>query len=432
MKKTRGSPRAATPKIISSNNMKGFHVTKTALRGINSHKSRSALTTLGIIIGITSIILIMSVGAGAEDLILGQIQGLGSRTIAVIPGREPSGPSDSAQIFSDSLKERDLESLLRKENAPNIANIIPVVFGGETASYGNETYRPTIFGATERAQNVFDLEVSEGSFFTDEDVRARADVAVIGHKVKEELFGASDALGEKIRIKGRNLRVIGILPLKGQVSFFNFDEIIFTPYTTAQQYLFGIKHFHRFIVEADSDMTIDETVSDIKAVLRANHNIEDPEKDDFFVQTQVDLAESLGTVTQVLTLLLTSIAAISLVVGGIGIMNIMLVSVTERTREIGLRKAVGATNGDIMRQFLTEAVMLTGVGGLIGITLGAGFSLLTSVILSTYVGLDWVFTFPISAAATGLGVAAAVGLVFGLYPARQASKKSPIEALRYE
>lgn len=409
-----------------------IHTLKTALTGVRTHKSRSALTILGIVIGITAIILIMAVGQGAQDLILGQIQGLGSKTIAVIPGREPSGPSNFAQIFSDSLKERDLDLLMRKENAPTIAEVMPVVFGGETASYGNETYRITLFGASQLMSKIFDLYPAEGRFFDAEEIRGRADVVVIGSKVKEELFGESDVLGERVRVRGRNLRVIGILPKKGQVSFFNFDEMALMPYTTAQQYIFGIKYFHRFIVEASADDAILQTVKDITATLRESHNITDATKDDFFVETSADLAARLATITNVLTLLLVSVAAVSLLVGGIGIMNIMLVSVTERTREIGLRKAVGATNKDIMNQFLFEAVMLTGAGGIIGIAVGALLSFATALILSRFVGLSWGFSFPVSAAFIGLGVSAGVGLLFGLYPAKQAAQKSPIDALRYE
>jgi putative ABC transport system permease protein len=408
------------------------HTLKTAFTGVRTHKSRSALTILGIVIGITSIILIMAVGRGAQNLILGQIQGLGSKTIAVIPGREPSGPSDFAQVFSDSLKDRDLDLLLRKENAPTIAEVMPVVFGGETASYGNETYRITVFGASELISKIFDLYPAQGRFFDKEDIRGRADVVVIGSKVKDELFGQSDALGERIRVKGRNLRVIGILPKKGQVSFFNFDEMALLPYTTAQQYIFGIKYFHRFIVEAETEDAIAETVRDVTATLRESHGIADPAKDDFFVQTSADIAERLATVTNVLTLLLVSVAAISLLVGGIGIMNIMLVSVTERTREIGLRKAVGATDTDIMRQFLFEAILLTGAGGIVGIVFGAFLSFVTALVFSRVIALPWEFSFPVSAALIGLAVSACVGLLFGLYPARQASRKNPIDALRYE
>lgn len=405
---------------------------KTAANGLRTNKSRSALTILGIVIGITSIILVMSVGQGAKNLILSQIQGLGSKTIAILPGRPPKGPSDVAQLFSDSLKERDLELIKRKENVPTLDKIMPVVFGSESASYGSETYHLTIFGATELMNSILNATPQTGRFFTEDDVRSKSDVIVIGSTVKEKLFGTSDALGERVKIKGKNFRVIGIFPKKGQVSFFNFDEMAVMPYTTAQDFILGIKYFNRLIAIAVSDETVDRTVSDLSITLRNSHNITDPAKDDFSIQTSEDIANTLGTITSVLTILLTSIAAISLLVGGIGIMNIMLVSVTERTREIGLRKAVGATGSDIMKQFLIESVILTGIGGIIGIILGATFSFLISIVISNYLEVNWLFTFPYSAAALGLGVAAGVGLVFGIYPARQASLKSPIEALRYE
>lgn len=405
---------------------------KTAISGLYTNKSRSVLTILGIVIGITAIILITSIGQGAQNLILNQIQGMGSKTIIVIPGREPKGPSDVAQSLSDSLKEKDLVELKKKSNVPNLEQVMPILFGGETASYESETYRLTIFGASEFLQDVLDVSVSEGSFFTEDDIKSRSDVVVIGSKVKDQLFGQSDAIGQKIKIKGRNLRVIGVLDPKGQVTFFNFDETAIVPYTTAQQYIFGIKYFHRIFVEADSEDNINKTVEDMKVTLRNSHGITDPDKDDFFIQTQVDLVSRLSIITDILTLFLISVAAISLLVGGIGIMNIMLVSVTERTREIGLRKSLGATDKNILIQFLLEAVTLTTTGGIVGIGLGALLSFATSLILSRFIGLNWSFTFSPIAALIGFIVAASVGLIFGLYPARKASRKSPIEALRYE
>ena len=405
---------------------------KIAIDGLKAHKMRSILTILGIVIGITAIILIMSLGAGAQNLILSQIQGLGSKTIAIAPGREPKGPTDVAQILSDSLKEKDLLELSKKTNVPALKNIMPIVFGGETAAFENETYRMTIFGASELIADIFDLLPEKGFFFSEEDIKNNSSVAVIGAKIKEELFGSPEAIGEKIKIKNRNFTVIGILPSKGQVSFFNFDEIAIVPYTTAQKYIFGIKYFHRFMIEAETESDIEQTVSDIKTTLRNSHNITDPEKDDFFVETQADLVSRISTITDILTLFLVAVAAISLIVGGIGIMNIMLVSVTERTNEIGLRKALGATKRNILSQFIFEAIILTVSGGIIGILLGVLFSLIASFILSRFVGLDWQFSFPIAGTIIGFSVSALVGLIFGFYPARKASIKNPIEALGYE
>jgi putative ABC transport system permease protein len=405
---------------------------KTAVMGLRTHKSRSLLTILGIVIGITAIILVMSLGEGARGLILGQIQSIGSKIIAVVPGRRPSGPTDIIATFTDSLKARDLDALSNRANAPHLVNVMPVVFGSQTASYGSETYRPTILGVTDYFAKIYDVYPDEGRVFSDDEVRGYADVVVIGSEVKEELFGNEPALGEKIKIKGKNFRIIGIIGKTGQLSFLNFDQAAFIPYTTAQQYVFGIKYFNRLVVEADSEEYVEQTVADVTRTLRNVHGITDPEKDDFFVETQAEALETVGTVLSVLTLFLASVAAISLVVGGIGIMNIMLVSVTERTREIGLRKALGATNRDILMQFLTEAVMLTLTGGVIGISLGAGLSALLALLLSQFYELAWGFALPLSAILLGIGVSSAIGLIFGIYPAREAARMNPIDALRYE
>jgi putative ABC transport system permease protein len=412
--------------------MKLKYSIKTAINGLRTHKSRSALTILGIVIGITSIILIMSLGQGAKGLILGEIQGLGAKNVIILPGKEPGGPSDLASLFADSLKERELNALKNKNNVPNAVRVMPIIFGSENGVYGNEIYKLSLFGAGEVMEALFDLKPERGIFLSDEDVRSKASVVVLGSKVKDELFGASEAVGQKVRIKNNTFRVIGVLPAKGQSSFINFDESAIIPYTTMQQYVVGTKYFNRVVVEADSENNIDAVAQDIKKTLRDLHNITDPEKDDFFVSTPAEVAEKLGTVLGTLTIFLAAVAAISLVVGGIGIMNIMLVSVTERTKEIGLRKAIGATNKNILTQFLLEAVILTGLGGVIGIILGSLFSFIASILIVKFAGLDWSFTFPYNAAILGLVVSSLVGLVFGLYPARQAAKKSPMEALRYE
>jgi putative ABC transport system permease protein len=407
---------------------------KIAFSGLRANKVRSGLTILGIIIGITAIMLVMSLGKGAQDLILSQIQTIGSKTIAIVPGRQPKGiVSSLATMYSDSLKQKDLIELQKKTNVPHLAKLMPVIFGGVAAVYQNESYKATIFGVSDLFAKIYDLKLTQGSLFGDEEIKSRANVVLIGSKVKEELFGSFESvIGQKIKIKSRGFKVIGVLAQKGQSSFFNFDEVVVVPYTTAQEYIFGIKYFHRLVVEADAEENVAKTVADIKATLRNSHNITDPEKDDFFIETQADMIKIVSTVTDILTLFLTAMAAISLLVGGVGIMNIMLVSVRERTREIGLRKALGATEGDILSQFLFEAIILTVVGGLIGILLGTSFSFLISTILSKVLGINWLFSFPYFGAFLGILVATLIGLIFGLYPARDASRKSPIEALRYE
>lgn len=405
---------------------------KIAIRGLKTNRSRSALTILGIVIGITAIMMVMSLGEGAQNLILGQIQSIGSKTIAVVPGRQPKGIMDSLSVFTDSLKERDLTALEKKENVPHLSEIMPIVFGPGTAVFENESYAATIFGVTSLFAKIYDMYPDQGRLFTDEEIKSYSDVIVIGFKVKDELFGSSDALGEKIKIKGRNFKIVGLLGQKGQFSFMNFDSAVIVPYTTAQRYIFGIKYFNRLVIEADKEENVARTVEDIKITLRNSHNITNPDKDDFFIETQESAMKTVSTIMNILTLFLAAVAAISLIVGGVGIMNIMLVSVTERTREIGLRKALGATEKNILSQFLLESMVLTALGGIIGIILGTSLSFLTSLVLSKFWNLDWVFVFPLQAAILGIGVSAFVGLIFGLYPARQASRKSPIEALRYE
>lgn len=408
------------------------HSLITAYNGLKAHKSRSALTILGIVIGITAIILMMSIGEGAQNLILNQIRGLGSRTISIEPGREPSGPSDFADFLTDSLKEKDIEALKNPANVPNLSAVAPVVFQPAIVSRGTDTVRTNVLGTSESIAKIFEIFPDEGNFFTDEDVKQKSSVAVIGSETKKSLFGSSQALGENIKIKDKTFRVIGVIAPKGQLGFLNVDKLVAIPYSTAQKYILGINYFNEIAAQADDEKNLAKTVEDIKLTLRESHDITDPSKDDFHIITPESAAQRAGVVTGILTTLLVSIAAISLVVGGIGIMNIMLVSVTERTREIGLRKALGASGKDILTQFLLEAVMLTALGGIFGILLGALLSFGASLALAKFVSPDWTFSFPVSAAIIGLVVSSAIGLAFGLYPARKASRKSPIEALRYE
>jgi len=414
--------------------MKIRHNLQTALAGLATHKSRSLLTILGIVIGVTSIILIMAIGEGAQKLIVAEIGGFGAETIIVRPGKEPTGPSDFAEsLFSDSLKERELNALLLKGNVPDLIAASPEILIPGSVAYEGETFKPVILGfSAEFLIQTLNLTVSEGITFDETDIRSKARIAMIGSRVKEELFGADSAIGKTIQIKGEKFRIVGVFDKRGQVVFFDLDELVLVPYTTAQTYLTGAKHYAQIIVSVESADQVNRAVEDIKKTLRELHRIENPADDDFFVQTQQGVVEQVQNILSILTLFLTAVVAIALVVGGIGVMNIMLVSVTERTKEIGLRKAIGATKRDILIQFLLEAIMLTGAGGIISIILSAGLSLLIAIIISRFAGFDWNFAFPIPAAILGLAVSTAVGLVFGIYPARKAAEKNPIDALRYE
>ncbi|KKT35205.1 MAG: hypothetical protein UW24_C0012G0010 [Parcubacteria group bacterium GW2011_GWA2_44_12] len=377
---------------------------KIAATGLRANKFRSILTILGIVIGITAIMLVMAVGSGANKLILSQVQGIGSNMLVVVPGQEAKGPSQFSMFFIDSLKEPEVKALRSKANVPTAIDVTPWQIVPGSISYKGETFQPTTFGTTEQFAEVMSLNPIDGRFFTEDEVQNRANVAVIGTNVKEELFGSATALEEKVKIKGTLFRVVGILPQKGNMLFFNVDDLVAIPYTSAETYLTGKSYFNEIIVRAENESLVDRTVYDISLTLREIHGITNTDKDDFHIHTQKDLVDRIGLITGIMTALLSSIAAISLIVGGIGIMNIMLVSVTERTREIGLRKAVGATDGNIMGQFLLEAMLLTGIGGILGVLGGALLSFATSLVLSKMLNISWEFTFPLNAALLGIGV----------------------------
>jgi len=407
------------------------HRVKTAYKGLTTNRSRSLLTILGIVIGITAIIIVMSIGQGAKNLVLGEIEGLGATTISIDPGKRPQGPSGFAEVYTDSLKQKDVDALKDSANVQGLRDISPNIIYPSPITYEGEVTRATIYGSSETMADMLAISPSEGEMFYEEDVRQHARVIVLGYKIKEDLFGLSDAVGESVRIKDQSFRVIGVFP-KSTSALLSVDNAAIVPYTTAQQYLTGTDYFNGIMLRADNEQVVNRVVYDVEATLRESHDIDDPKDDDFYVSTPEDAAAIINTITGVLTALLGSVAGISLVVGGIGIMNIMLVSVSERTREIGLRKALGATDSDILTQFLFESVMLTGFGGVIGIALGAALSYAGAFILSATVASGWEFAFPLSAAAIGIAVSAAIGLIFGIYPAQSAAKKSPMEALRHE
>jgi len=407
---------------------------KESFRSLKTNLGRSLLTILGVVIGIVAVVLVIAMGQGAKLLILNEVESFGSNMVIVRPGRQPEGPADLANtLFGESITDREVKALQRPENVPDIVSVEPAVIVSGSISYQDNVYRPVIFGWTSTGlTDFFNIYPEEGAYFTDEDTRQRAKVVVLGHQVKQELFGDGSAVGKLVKIRGHNIRVTGILPKSGQVSSFNVDEIVILPYTTAQKDLMGINHYHEVIIRTKTDADPELVASDIRSTLRDLHNITDSTKDDFFVVTQEDMIDSISTISTILTVFLVAIASISLMVGGVGIMNIMLVSVTERTHEIGLRKAVGATNKNIMRQFLLESIILTLSGGAIGTTLAIALSFIITIILRNQYNLNWPLRLPLGAILLGVGMATAVGLIFGLYPAHQAAKKDPIEALRYE
>ncbi len=407
------------------------HTTITAFRSLVSHKTRAALTILGIVIGVASIIVVMALGSGAQELIVNQISGLGAETLVIRPGK--SATDFTSVLLSQTLTQKDLDALEKKSNVPHLVSASPFVFIAEPIMHEGDTYQSTIIGGSaEFISNTFDAPLEDGYVFTQSDIDTRNRVAVIGAGIRDDVFGTGRVLGENIRIKNQKFRVVGVFEEQGQVGPFDFDKMVIVPHTAAQTYITGNDFFQEVFLKIDSAENVEKSVYDVTQTMREQHDIGPTEEDDFHIQTQKNLIDQIGTVISILTSFLTAVVAISLVVGGIGIMNIMLVSVTERTKEIGLRKALGATKGDILRQFLFEAMMLTGIGGIIGILLGAFIAFIGAIALSQTVADSWTFTFPISAAVIGVIVSTGVGLIFGIYPASQAAKKSPIEALRYE
>ncbi len=401
---------------------------REALESVSANKLRAALTILGIVIGVAAVIAMLAVGAGAQDTILGSISGIGTNLLFVFQGNLQQDVRNEQPITM-----ADVSAMKDEFQAPHIQEVAPIVRGVVNVSFSGESTSPEIFGVTPEFELVRNYSLIEGSFITDDNVNGLASVALLGPEVADKLFGRRELItGETIRIEGQPFRVIGILVPKGGGSFGSQDNVILVPITTARVRLLDRERDYVDVayVQAINAESVPIVSEEIGQILRTRHRTKLGE-DDFTVYTQEDILSVAGTITNVLTVFLGGIAAISLLVGGIGIMNIMLVSVTERTKEIGLRKAVGATKRDILIQFLTESSLLSLIGGIIGIIFGWLISFAVGRIAAAS-GTPFTPNVSLNAVLLATIFSTAVGLFFGIYPANRAANLQPVEALRYE
>ncbi|MFA5184737.1 MAG: ABC transporter permease [Patescibacteria group bacterium] len=415
---------------------------KLVVKNLRARKGRSFLTILGIVIGVAGVIIIIALGAGAQSLILGQVTKLGSNLLSIQPGKsnEKGPPAQIFGIVITTLTDEDAAAL-RGGQVPHATAVNANVRGTATATWNNKTVDTNFTATDSYYPKVVSITMTAGQFFDAREDEGGANVAVLGATVAESLFGGTgiDPIGQIIKVKnasnteagGIPLRIIGVIEERGSSFFQDQDDQIFLPLAIGQQQLLGIHYLQAINVKVDDSVNIDETIENIKTVLNQRHRIRAEADVDYTVRNIADAISLLSTITDALRLFLTTMAAIALVVGGIGILNIMMVTVSERTREIGLRKALGATNRVIRNQFLFEASLLTGFGGIIGIFVGIIVSYLISLLMN-YLGYDWAFLVSLNSVLLAVGVSILTGVIFGLYPAFKASRLDPIEALRYE
>ncbi len=403
------------------------------IRTLLANKARSFLTMLGVIIGVGAVIVIISVGAGAQSLILSQVKSLGTNIIGVLPGasNDNGPPATVMGIVITTLTYDDAMAI--KKEIPNVVDVAAYSKGVATVSWQSNQYDTNLSGTTAGYMNVEGGEIDEGRFFTSEEEKNLSEVAVLGATVKDQLFGLSDPIGQKIKIKNHMFEVIGTMKKRGTVAFQDYDDQVFIPIMTMQKLIEGVNYIGMIRIKINNENNVQEAKDEITALLRERHNISDKSgaSDDFTVRSSDQALSMITSITNALKYFLAAMAALSLIIGGIGIMNIMLISVRERTREIGLRKAVGAKTSNILNQFLIEAIAITALGGIIGIIVGVLISFLISVVAQS-LGYSWDFIISLTSIILALAVSALVGLVFGLYPAYKASKLEPVEALRYE
>lgn len=407
--------------------MEYTEIISEAIRTLTVNKLRTGLATLGIVIGIGSVIALISLGQATQQSIQSQIQSLGANLLTVNPGAQRTGAVRGAAGGNTTLTLDDAAAIQTSPQINTIQNVSPEFSRRAQVTTGGNNTNTQIIGATSVYPVVHKLTMDSGSFITDRDVAGMTKVAVIDPQVVSDLFGEGAApIGQTIRVSGQTLTIVGVTQSKGGTGFANQDDIIWVPLSTAQKLLFGADYLSSIALEAKSPEVMTDAQNQVGYLLLSRHHFNDPSQADFTIFSQQDILNTASSTTGTFTALLSGIAAISLLVGGIGIMNIMLVTVTERTREIGLRKALGAKKKVIITQFLIEAIVLCSVGGIIGMILG----IFASYIISNLVNFPFVLSF--SAIGLAMGVSAGIGILFGWYPAQKAANMQPIEALRYE
>ncbi len=397
-------------------------IIKVALKSLLANKLRTFLAMLGIIIGVGAVISMLALGAGARQQVVDRIASMGKNLLIVHPAQR--GSRGVMSNTSQRLKIEDAKAIV--DHVPDVYQVAPTVRGSSQLKYLNKNTRNTVIGSSVTYFPVRNVEIDKGRSFTEGEVERMARVVVLGPKAAENLFERRNPIGETVKIKGINFSIVGITKAKGSRGRHNPDEQVIVPYTTAMKQLFGLDYLNEIDIQANDNAVLEKVQEATRTVLRRRHRLVFDVPDDFHMHNQAEILEAASEVSRTFSILLGSIAGISLLVGGIGIMNIMLVTVTERTREIGMRKAIGAKNRDILLQFLIEAIVLSALGGIIGVALGMG----TAQLIPRFT--QFVTVAKLGSIVLALSFSAAVGIFFGFYPARRAALLDPIEALRYE
>lgn len=397
-------------------------VLRVALRSLYANKLRTLLSMLGVIIGVGSVISMLALGAGAQQQVLAGIQSMGTNLLVVRSGQ--AGLRGVSQGNLDNLTVQDADKLLQK--IPDVMAVAPVVGGSAQIKYFHQNVRTTLTGTSTTYFDIRDFKLQSGRAFTEHEVNANARVVILGPVTVDNLFGTRDPIGQTVKLKGINFKVLGVLKSKGDQGYANPDDQAIIPYTTAMKQVLGVQNLREIDLQVSPHADITRAQDQATLILEKTHRIQPGNPDDFNIRNQAEIIQTASNFSQIFTILLGGIASISLLVGGIGIMNIMLVTVTERTREIGIRKAIGAQNRDIMLQFLLESVLLSGTGGLFGVLLGIVAALLIGKFSTFPTIIQW------PSVIIAFGCASGIGIFFGFYPANRAARLDPIEALRYE